>query len=100
MFFLENEKLRQKALNPLVKPNRNKNYSEESKLKRNNALLLGSISMMKKVGKYDLNNIFIEEFISIREAFRKTNICEANIRSVCNNKKYCKTAGGFIWKFI
>ena len=54
----------------------------------------------KRIGKYDLNNTLIEEYNSLTEASIKTKICIRTISKVCNGIKYCKTAGGFLWKFI
>lgn len=52
----------------------------------------------KKVAKYSLDGIFIEEFISVREAGRKTKILPQSISKVCNGKR--TKAGGFKWKHI
>jgi hypothetical protein len=52
----------------------------------------------KTIGMYDLQNILIEKFNSIREAYKKTKITESSISGVCNGRH--KKAGGFIWKFI
>lgn len=95
-------KLKGKKLSEEEKNKRNKNtiISDEGKLKRNNALLIGVELNKKKVAKYDINNNFIENYNSVSEAALINNICIKNISVVCNNKKYCKTAGGFIWKFI
>jgi len=46
---------------------------------------------------YDLQNNFIQEWESGKEASRILNIFQSNINNCCNNK--VKTAGGFIWKF-
>lgn len=57
--------------------------------------------MRKKLGKrieqYSLENNLINEFSSIAEASRDTNICRSTIGEVATGKK--KTAGGYIWKF-
>ena len=74
--------------------------SEESKLKINYGLLIGVEINKKKVGQYDRNNNLLKEFNSISEAGIINNICIRSISKVCNNKKYSKTAGGFVWKFI
>lgn len=52
----------------------------------------------KRVAQYDLNMNKINEFKSITEAHKITNINLANISSCCLNNR--KTAGKFIWKFI
>ena len=74
--------------------------SENSILKRNEALKKANNKMKKKVGQYDKNHKFIKEFESIKEASRNTNVSDIGIRNVCNHKKSYYTAGGFIWKFI
>lgn len=51
----------------------------------------------KSVIQYDLNNNFIQEFISIREAERITGVNSSSISRVCNNER--KTTGKFIWKY-
>jgi group I intron endonuclease len=51
----------------------------------------------KKVYQYDKNMNFISEYISIRDAERKTNINRSNISKCCMNK--VKSAGGFIWRY-
>jgi group I intron endonuclease len=59
-------------------------------------------SMAKATGKriiqYTKENIFISEFISIKEASRKTEIGASNIQHVLSGRS--KTAGGYIWKFV
>lgn len=52
-------------------------------------------SKCKPVIQFDLNNNKINEFISINEAMRQTNI--RHIHSVCNGKR--KTAGGYYWAY-
>jgi len=51
----------------------------------------------KKVIRYDLKNNYIEEYISITEASKKTGIGWSPIGACCKHKT--KTAGGFIWKY-
>jgi group I intron endonuclease len=73
----------------------NKKYedskTEEQKLKD---ILIQDV---KSVIQYDKNMNFISEYVSIRDAERKTSINRANISKCCKNK--VKSAGGFIWKF-
>ena len=47
--------------------------------------------------QYDLNNNFIQEYESIRDAARKTNISRYSIGD--NLKGRLKTGGGYIWKY-
>jgi len=61
--------------------------------------LLKSISKRKTVLQLNLNGNIINEFKSIRDAEKFTNINRAHISKCCNNKPLYKTAGGYIWKF-
>ena len=51
----------------------------------------------KKVIQYDKNMNKINEYKSISEAYRKSNIFISSISAVCLKKR--KTAGGYIWRF-
>jgi hypothetical protein len=51
----------------------------------------------KPILQYDLNNFFIKEWSSIREASRQTKIQQNGISRCCNKKQ--KQSGNFIWKF-
>ncbi len=51
----------------------------------------------KTVLQYDLQDNFITEYGSIREAERKTSIKHSNISSVCLGSQ--KTAGGYKWVY-
>ena len=53
----------------------------------------------KKVCQYDINNNFIKLWDGIRVASRGLNIPSQQISQCCNNTKYRKTAGGYIWKY-
>lgn len=52
----------------------------------------------KKVVQYSKKNEFINNWDSITEASKKTNICKTDI-SDCTRGKL-KTAGGFKWKLL
>jgi hypothetical protein len=54
-------------------------------------------SKFKKVYKFTLDMILIEEYKSIKEASIKSKINRCCISEVCNGKQ--KTAGGFKWSF-
>lgn len=54
----------------------------------------------KRVGKYDDKGTLLEEYDSTVEAGIKNNISHQYISKVCKGVKYCKTAGGFVWKFL
>lgn len=51
----------------------------------------------KKVCQYDLNNNFIKEWNSSKEAGEALNIRPANINQAANGQK--KTAAGYIWRY-
>lgn len=53
----------------------------------------------RKVAKYTREGMFIEEYISIKEASKQNKICKSAISDVCRGSK-AKTAGGFIWKYV
>mgnify|MGYP003619267731 FL=1 len=52
---------------------------------------------VKKVIMYDLENNFIQEFNSLREAENLTGILRKHISRCCRG--LAKTAGKHIWKF-
>ena len=45
-------------------------------------------------------NKILNEYYSLREAERQTGIKAQSICNCCNNKKGCKTAGGYIWYYV
>ena len=65
--------------------------SKEWNIKRSN-------SKMKSVIQYDMNNNFIKEWSSIKEAGNSLNIDRGSINNCCLEKKY-KSVGGFIRKY-
>ena len=65
----------------------NANYGERGKK--------ASKSLSKKILQYDLNNNFIKEWESIKQAKEELKI--HRICDVC--KKRRKTAGGYVWKY-
>lgn len=80
------EKIRQKAIGRDL----GKKLSNETKRK------IG-LAFSKKVYQYDVNNNFIQEFISSSEASRILNINNSSISSCCRNER--KTAGNFKWYY-
>jgi len=52
----------------------------------------------RAVLQFSKDNVFINEFHSVIEASRRTNVSDANIGIVCS-KGRLKTAGGFKWKW-
>ena len=53
-------------------------------------------SRKKKVSKYSLEGVFIEDYNSIAEASKNTGVNKSCIAKVCRGER--KTSGGFIWK--
>lgn len=51
-----------------------------------------------KVDCYDLNMNFIKRYNSVKEASQETNVANPNIYAMINNKKYPKSAKGYIFK--
>lgn len=51
----------------------------------------------KKVLQFDLQGIFIKEWVSMSKAGRELNIASGSISRCCSN--ILKTSGGFIWRF-
>lgn len=54
----------------------------------------------KFIGQYDLDNNLISTYYGSGEASRATGIEPGHIRSCCRGCYGCKTAGGFIWKYL
>lgn len=73
----------------------NNNYGNHNlKLKETKTKKYG-----KKINQYDLDGNFIKTWNSIREAEKELNISNANICKCLKDKKYCKSAGGYKWKY-
>jgi len=53
----------------------------------------------KPILQFDMDNNFIKEWKSIREACRELNISRSNVINVCKGKHRFKSSGGFIWKY-
>lgn len=60
-------------------------------------IIKASNKLKRKVNQYDINNNFIKQWNSIKEAHRDLNINDANITRCC--KGIYKTTGGFIWRY-
>lgn len=62
----------------------------------------GKLSKMSKsVYQIDRNkNKILNQYYSVREAERQTKIKAQSICNCCNNKKSCKTAGGYKWCYV
>ena len=54
----------------------------------------------KPVAKYTKSFVFVEQYESVKDASVKNRIPGPNISNVCNHRGHCKTAGGYIWRFV
>ena len=80
----------------ISKAHKNKIISKETKQKMSESHKKRNYKFLdKKIYQYDLNNNFIQEWESIKQAQLALKI--SNISSCANNKR--KTSSGFIWKF-
>ena len=52
----------------------------------------------KKVRQLDVNDNFINEYNTLKEASERTNTNKVCISQVCHKKR--KTAGGYKWEFV
>lgn len=52
---------------------------------------------LKPVSQYTLNGVFINTYITGKEAYKKTGACRSGICNCCKLKK--KSAGGFKWAY-
>lgn len=53
----------------------------------------------KPILQFSKQGEFVAEFPSAHEAERKTKINQAHISDCCRGKKYCKSAGGYVWRY-
>ena len=51
----------------------------------------------RPVDRYTIDDKYLDSFLSIIDASKKTGINRSCIGSVCNNHR--KTAGGYVWRF-
>ena len=73
----------------------NNNYKNANELKSKSQMNRKDVSI--EVLQYSLDGVFIKEYASQKEAYRKTGISQANISKSCVSKKY--QAGGYMWFF-
>lgn len=61
---------------------------------------LGLITTYRRpVLQFDMNEKFLNRYISLTEALQKTGVNHTNILNVCKGKKYCLSAGGYKWRY-
>ena len=51
------------------------------------------------VSQYTLDNVFVREYESLRDAEKETGVYNGLISNVCRGIRGRKTAGGYIWKY-
>lgn len=98
-------KLNNMVTNLLVCRNRKENINnpltlQHMKEAQNNLLTLQrkrESGHKKPILQYTLDNMFVSEYVSTKEASRQTKINKGNISQCCNQKR--KSAGGYIWKY-
>lgn len=73
-------------------------HSEDSKRKMRESRL-GKIGgpRAKPVLQYDLDGVFLKEFVSANNADDELNLSRGSVYSICTGKK--KSAGGYMWRF-
>lgn len=58
----------------------------------------------KRTGEKQMKQVMCIEtktiYSSLTEASRQTGLSIGNISSICNNRKWFKTAGGYHWKYV
>ena len=67
-------------------------------LTQNNVPRIATKQSKKRVGQFTLDNVFIKEFTSVKEAGQIIGINYKNIASVCRGER--ATAGGYKWRYI
>lgn len=79
---------------------RNNMLSEKARQALELGTAYSKIKHSKKVAKYSLTGELLYTFPSISEAAREHKLANSTISRVCLQKPRCKTAGGYIWKFV
>lgn len=82
----------------VAEANRTRVWTDEMKQKISKSCAKLYSKMCKKVGKYTLDNVFIESFSSITEASAQCAVRMGGISKCCNCTR--NTYKGYIWKFI
>lgn len=103
---LNSEKWKKVVENMKNRNHKNSNHTEETKnkisesLKKYHATFIDierDNKLGKKIKQYDMNNNFLNEYISVSEASRKTAVPKSSL--LVHLKDNTKTGGGFIWKY-
>ena len=69
--------------------------SDETKSK----IQKGTSHSWREVSQVSKDGVWIRDWDNFADIQRECDFNKAPIWKVCNNKKYCKTAYGFIWKY-
>ena len=75
------------------------NSNAGTKRQRMSEKMLNHPGISKKVQQYDLDGNLIAVYPSLKEAERQTGVCATGIGACARGNKWCKTSGGYIWKF-
>lgn len=70
--------------------NHNKNLSKS---------LYENDKLSEPIEQYTKNGVYVNTYLSSLDAERKTGVSSTGINRCCNNVKYYKTAGGYVWKY-
>ena len=77
--------------------NLNFGTAPDRRSKKLSKILKNRKDQSKPVLQYDKNDIFINEYPSIKDAQRKTGVHQGNICMVCRGK--LKSTGGYVWRY-
>jgi group I intron endonuclease len=76
-------------------------YSKQIKgLEKGRKTMMENGTLCKRIGKFDKKGNLISEYESISAGAKENSLHVSVVSKVCNNAPHCKTAGGFIWRFI
>ena len=81
----------------LMTPKENVNWG--TRTDRAAKAMVNNPKICKQVIKYSKNNEFICVYPSARQASRETGISYRHINDCCREYGYCRSAGGFIWRY-
>ena len=71
-----------------------------TKRKRMSEKMTNHPSLSRKIAQYSLDGVLIATYPSMKEAERQTGICSTGIGACARGTEWCKTSGGYVWKFV